>query len=48
MLCYGKRLFARQIGVAEVFDRAPALAPTDFGLAETERFAAEIGAAVRA
>lgn len=32
-LCYGKRLTARRIGVGEVFDRAPAQAPTAFGLA---------------
>lgn len=31
-LCYGKRLTARQIGVSEVHDRQPALAPTPFGL----------------
>ena len=31
-LCYGKRLTARRIGLAEVHDRAPAQAPTAFGL----------------
>ena len=39
MLCYGKRLLAEQIGLPEPRDRAPALAPTPFGLAETTRFA---------
>jgi 2-keto-3-deoxy-L-arabinonate dehydratase len=31
-LCYGKRLTARRLGIAEVHDRAPAQAPTAFGL----------------
>ena len=31
-LCYGKRLTAQRIGIAEVHDRAPAQAPTRFGL----------------
>jgi 4-hydroxy-tetrahydrodipicolinate synthase len=39
-LCYGKRLTARRIGVAEVHDRAPAQAPTAFGLACLARHAA--------
>lgn len=38
MLCYGKRLFARQAGIEIVADRAPSLSPTEFGLAEIERF----------
>ena len=45
MLCYGKRLYAKRIG-AEVFDRAPALEPTAFGLAETARFGDAIDAAI--
>ncbi len=45
LLCYGKRLTARRLGldVALVHDRAPALAPTSFGLEVTERLAAELG-----
>jgi 2-keto-3-deoxy-L-arabinonate dehydratase len=39
-LCYGKRLTARRIGVAEVHDRAPAQAPTPFGLECLARHAA--------
>jgi 2-keto-3-deoxy-L-arabinonate dehydratase len=46
MLCYGKRLFARQAGIGAVHDRGPALAPTAFGMAEIDRFAADIAAAV--
>jgi len=36
-LCYGKRLYARQIGIEVVHDRQPAQTPTPFGLAEMER-----------
>jgi 4-hydroxy-tetrahydrodipicolinate synthase len=39
-LCYGKRLTAQRIGIAEVHDRAPAQAPTAFGLACLARHAA--------
>jgi 4-hydroxy-tetrahydrodipicolinate synthase len=39
-VCYGKRLTARRIGLGEVHDRAPAQAPTAFGLACLERHAA--------
>jgi 2-keto-3-deoxy-L-arabinonate dehydratase len=38
-LCYGKRLTAKRIGVTEVHDRAPAQAPTVFGLTCLERHA---------
>ncbi len=48
MLCYGKRLFARQLGIAEIHERGPALTPTPFGLSEMQRFADEIAAAVEA
>jgi 4-hydroxy-tetrahydrodipicolinate synthase len=39
-LCYGKRLTAERLGIAEVHDRAPAQAPTPFGLACLARHAA--------
>lgn len=40
-LCYGKRLIARRLGLAEVFDREPVIVrPTAFGLAELDRFVA--------
>lgn len=42
MLCYGKRLFAGQIGIDRLFDRAPALQPTNFGLAQIAQFAQNI------
>ena len=39
-VCYGKRLTARRIGLAEVHDRQPAQAPTAFGLDCLSRHAA--------
>jgi len=48
MLCYGKRLFARQAGMELGAERAPALAPTAFGLDEIERFEREIAGAIAA
>lgn len=44
ILCYGKRLLATRIGLGEVFDRAPAQAPTAFGLECLERHAARLPA----
>lgn len=45
LLCYGKRLFAGQLGISPGADRAPALQPTEFGLAEMARHADEIAGA---
>jgi 4-hydroxy-tetrahydrodipicolinate synthase len=42
MLCYGKRLFARRIGITTIHDRGPALAPSAFGLSEMEALTAEL------
>jgi 4-hydroxy-tetrahydrodipicolinate synthase len=39
-LCYGKRLLARRLGLGPVHDRAPATAPTEFGLACLDRHSA--------
>lgn len=36
-LCYGKRFYARQIGVEIAHERPPVQAPTPFGLAEMDR-----------
>ena len=38
LLCYGKRLTARRLGLGEVHDRAPADAPKAFGLESLERW----------
>jgi 4-hydroxy-tetrahydrodipicolinate synthase len=43
LICYGKRIAALRLGLAEVHDRAPALAPTAFGLACAARFARSLG-----
>lgn len=42
LLCYGKRLMAKRLGLGEVIDRPPALAPTAFGLAEMGRLLAAL------
>ncbi|WP_264714747.1 dihydrodipicolinate synthase family protein [Limobrevibacterium gyesilva] len=43
LICYGKRLVAARMGLAQVHDRAPGLAPTPFGEAAISRFAARLG-----
>ena len=40
---YGKRIAAMRLGLGEVFDRAPALAPTAFGMRCAQRYAASLG-----
>lgn len=42
-LCYGKRMTGWRMGLPEVVERPPSLAPTPFGLAIARRFAAELG-----
>lgn len=44
LLCYGKRLAARRMGIEAVHARAPEIAPTAFGMAEVERMATRLGA----
>ena len=44
LICYGKRLAALRMGSSEIFDRAPALEPTAFGLACVQRYALALGA----
>jgi 4-hydroxy-tetrahydrodipicolinate synthase len=44
LLCYGKRLAALRLGLGEVYDRQPAMAPTPFGLACVARYADVLGA----
>lgn len=43
LLCYGKRLTARRLGLGEVYDREPADAPTAYGLATLERWSRDLG-----
>lgn len=40
LVCYGKRLAAQRLGLGEVYDRAPLLAPDAFGLQCLQRHAA--------
>ncbi|MFO1036867.1 MAG: dihydrodipicolinate synthase family protein [Geminicoccaceae bacterium] len=39
-LCYGKRILAHRLGLGEVHDRQPAMAPTPLGVATMRRYAA--------
>jgi 4-hydroxy-tetrahydrodipicolinate synthase len=43
LICYGKRIAALRLGLPEVHDRAPALAPTEFGMACARRYADMLG-----
>ena len=43
LLCYGKRIAAMRLGLDEVYDRAPAMAPTAFGMACARRYAQGLG-----
>ncbi len=46
LLCYGKRLAARRMALGEVFDRAPAQAPTEYGLDLLDRLSVNLGSMV--
>jgi 2-keto-3-deoxy-L-arabinonate dehydratase len=43
LICYGKRIAALRLGLSEVHDRAPALAPTEFGMDCAHRYAEILG-----
>jgi 4-hydroxy-tetrahydrodipicolinate synthase len=43
LICYGKRLAARRLGLSAVYDREPALQPTDFGETCVRRYADMLG-----
>lgn len=44
LICYGKRLAALRMGVGgDIYDRAPAMAPSAFGLECLRRYAEELG-----
>jgi 4-hydroxy-tetrahydrodipicolinate synthase len=43
LLCYGKRFFAKRIGLGDIHPRAPALTPTAFGTSVVDYYAAGIG-----
>jgi 4-hydroxy-tetrahydrodipicolinate synthase len=42
LLCYGKRIAARRLGLGEVFDREPCNRPTPLGLAIAARRSAAL------
>src|SRR5690606_17574845 len=42
-LCYGKRALAMRLGIAEVHDRVPAVAPPPFGLDCVARLVRRLG-----
>lgn len=42
MLCYGKRLIARRLGISEIHPRGEEMRPSAFGLAEVERLTADL------
>jgi len=46
LLCYGKRLAARRMALGVVCDRAPAQAPTEYGLDLLDRLSATLGSMV--
>lgn len=43
LMCYGKRLAARRIGLGEVHDRGPAQAPVPFGMTVLDRWSRDLG-----
>jgi len=43
LVCYGKRLAARRMDLGPIHDRAPAAAPSAYGLDLLERLAADLG-----
>ena len=43
LLCYGKRLAARRLGIAEVYDRDPCLRPSAVGLSSLDRYSRALG-----
>lgn len=43
LVCYGKRIAAARLGIGAVYDRAPGMQPTAFGLACAQRYAAQLG-----
>jgi len=43
LICYGKRICAYRMGMKKVYDRAPGLIPTDFGIRLAEYHARTLG-----
>ena len=43
LVCYGKRICAYRMGMKKVYDRAPGLTPTNFGIKIAKQFADDLG-----
>ncbi len=43
LVCYGKRIAAKRLGIEHVYDRAPGITPSSFGLECVQRHAALLG-----
>ena len=43
LVCYGKRICAYRMGVADVYDRKPFLSPTDYGIKKSREIAKMLG-----
>lgn len=43
LVCYGKRVAARRLGIEKIFDRQPAITPDEFALQCVRRYAASLG-----
>ena len=43
LVCYGKRVCAYRMGIKKIYDRKPALVPTNFGIKLAKQFAEDLG-----
>ena len=43
LVCYGKRICAYRMGIKKIYDRNPALVPTNFGIKLAKQFAEDLG-----
>ena len=43
LVCYGKRICAYRMGIKKIYDRKPALVPTNFGIKLAKKFAEDLG-----
>lgn len=43
LVCYGKRICAYRMGIKKIYDRKPALVPTNFGIKLAKQFAEDLG-----
>lgn len=43
LICYGKRICAYRMGIKKIYDRKPALVPSNFGIKLAKQFAEDLG-----